>query len=142
MKIKNGQIDFYTRWLLNQLKLAGKKNRMRMKFLETLAARGEELRKYHLQLLKEHCSLDEQGNPVIVQAEGEQGRYEVMDELAFEQDFRELLEETFTIEENEENKEMLLVLKESIEECPEVWAGEAAIEYEQICKLFDTIYEE
>ncbi|MFC4304099.1 hypothetical protein [Cohnella boryungensis] len=142
MKIKNGQIDFYTRWLLNQLKLAGKKNRMRMKFLEILAARGEELRKYHLQLLKEHCSLDEQGNPVIVQAEGEQRRYEVMDELAFEQDFRELLEEAFTIEENEENKEMLLVLKESIEECPETWAGEAAIEYEQICKLFDTIYEE
>lgn len=142
MKIKNGQIEFFSNWLLNNLQLAGKKNRMRMKFIGILAIKAEEFRKYHLQLLQEHCHLDEQGNPKVIQLENERGQYDVIDQVAFEHDFMELLSEEITIEENDENKMMLVSLKESIEECPKEWSGEEAIEYEQICQRFDDIYAE
>ncbi|QJD83999.1 hypothetical protein [Cohnella herbarum] len=139
MRIKYGEIAFYSKWLMNHLSLAGKQSRMRMKFIELLVVKSEELGKYHVQLLKEHCHLDEEGNPRIVEVEGEQARYDVVDSVVFERDFKELLEEEFHIEENEENLEMLLSVRQSIENCPTAWSGDQALEYEMVAKLFDQI---
>lgn len=142
MKIKNGQIDFYSKWLLNHLELGGKQSRMRMKFIELLSGHAEAFRKYHMQLLKEHCHLDENGNPKVIPLDGGRGQYDIVDPIAFEHDLTELCEESFSIAVDETNRDMLLSVKDSVESCPAVWSGDAAVEYELLCKLFDEVDKE
>ncbi|TVX97967.1 hypothetical protein [Cohnella terricola] len=139
MKIKYGEVQFLAKWLLQNLSLAGKSNRMRIRFVEILGIKANELRKYYLQLLQEHCYLDDQGVPKTVTVENDQTTYDVIDPTAFERDLRELLEETFTLELNDENKEMLLSIRQSLIDCPTPWSGDQALEHEMVAKLFDQI---
>lgn len=139
VKIKNGEIEFYSTWILNNLSLSGKRSRMRMKFLSILDKQYVEFRKYHIELLKDHCSLDEVGNPKVVKKDS-RDVFDIIDEEKFHNEYMELALEEFTIEENDQNKEMLIILKTSIEECETEFIGQAALDYEHVCVLFDRIY--
>ncbi|OME55377.1 hypothetical protein BSK59_12925 [Paenibacillus odorifer] len=141
MKIKYGEAKFYSEWVLNNLSLSGKHSRMRMKFSNILENKYIEFKNYHLELLKEHCNLDPLGNPIVIEADGKKV-YDVIDIALFNQEYAILRNETFTIEENDENKEMLTILKKEIEDVTLELIGESAIEYELVCLLFDDIYSE
>ena len=141
MKIKYGEIDFYYDWLLNNLKLSGKNNRMRMKFLEILQNNKQEYEKHRYQLIKENSRLDENGNIIILNVDKNgAGEADIIDREKFYKELMELNLEEFVVEENETNKEMLLTLKKCVEECPIEWQGEDALKYEVVCRLFDNIY--
>jgi hypothetical protein len=141
MKFYNGEIMTISEFLLNELELAGKKNRMRMKFLNILAEKYKEFKQYHWQLLKEHCKLDEQGNPKTKKENG-QNVYDIIDEDKFKKEYSELVYEEVVIEENEENKKMLLTIRDAIINCPNAYKGEKALVFDRIYEIFENIYQE
>lgn len=140
MKLLNGELEPVASFLLNELPLAGKRSRMRTKLYTILLAKHEEFRKFHLQLLKEHCNLDENGNPKTVHR-GDQEVYDIIDEEAFFKEYQELAHEEVAIEENEENQEMLTVVQGAVEDCPTAFQGQQAVLYERVASLFDHIYD-
>ena len=70
--------------LLYDLSLRGKQSRHRTKFIKLLHERNEEYREDIKQLLKEHCHLDENGEPKIK----EDNTYDVKDIDAYLKDKR------------------------------------------------------
>lgn len=141
MKIKYGEIEFYSKWLLEHLTLAGKRSRMRVRLIEILGEHQAKFERFRMDLIKEHAQLDENGDIVVIERdENGSGQADIIDPEAFRSDLQELLLEEFVVEENETNREMLLVLKECVDECPVAWSGQAALEYEAVCRLFEGIY--
>jgi hypothetical protein len=128
-------------FLLNELELEGRKNRMRMKFLRILEEKYKEFKQYHWQLLKEHCRLDELGNPKTKKIDG-RNVYDVIDEEKFKQEYEDLVNEEVFIAEDEENKKMLLTLQEAIMNCPNKYKGEKALIYDRLYDIFENIYQE
>lgn len=140
MKLKYGELETVISFLLDELSLVGKNSRMRMRLLNILNTKNDEFHKYHFELLKEHCDLDEYGNPKTIMKDG-QGYWDVVDIQAFSKEYEELMLEEVIIEENEENREMLLTVRDAINNCPTAYSGKKAIVYEMVASIFDHIYE-
>lgn len=139
MKFQNQELEPLMNFLLNELSLAGKKNRMRMKFIGMLGEAQQEFTNYHMQLIKEHANLDEHGKPVVNEVDGEE-LYDVKNIQEFNIAYNELLSEEVFIEENDANKEILISVKDSVENCTKEFSGQDAILHESICARFDNIY--
>jgi len=139
MKLYNYELEKIIDFLINEFDFAGKQNRMRMKFVKILLEKLQEFKEDHLQILKEYCHLDEKGNPKTYEKDGIQ-YYDVIDEEKYKKAYQELANEEVIVEENETNKNMLLTLKESVENCHIPFRGEKAILHERLCELFDGIY--
>ncbi len=140
MKIRYADISFVSKWLLDELELEGKRNRMRMKFIKKLAVKYEEFKEYYQEILKESCNLDDERNPKITKDDNNRDVYDIIDMSKFQSEYDQLINETIYIEENEQNKEMLLTIQEAINNCPTPFKGDKAIDYENIASLFDDIY--
>ena len=139
MKLYYGEIDVVYDFLLNELELSGKQNRMRMKFLKILSEKFQEFRQFYIQLVKENCRVDDEGNLKTKKVNGQEV-YDIIDEQKFQREYEELVREEVVIEENEENKEMLLTIRDAVLNCPVPYKGKKAIIYDRICEIFENIY--
>lgn len=139
MKFYNHELQAIHDFILNELSLSGKQNRMRMKFLKILKPKLSEFEEYHWELLKDHAKLDEHGTPISFEENGKRG-FEIKDAAKFQEAYSEFLNENVIVEENEENQEILLTLKESLNNCQTLFYGEKAQLHEYLCEKFDDIY--
>lgn len=132
VKIENNMLGQVIN-LLFDLPLKGKQSRHRTKFIKMLNARLVEYQKDFKELLKEHCNLDEEGNP---KTKNDGQHWDVKDKDAFVVDKKELDEEVFIIE-GANNQEMLKTVKEVLFNCDKEFSGQEAMIYDYICEKFE-----
>lgn len=138
LHIKNNQLAEFIN-LLYKLKLKGKHSRHRSKLLkclgEQLAARDES----EAALRKEHCNLDDNGEPKTV--ETEQGvMWDILDKDAFTKDLVELMNEEIVIC-GPNNEETIRTVADALFTCEEEFAGMEAATYDTLCELFEQALE-
>lgn len=137
IKLYNYELEPFIEFLY-KLNLVDQKSRMRTRFIKLLAEKLQLFREEHLQLLREHCNLDEEGNPKILVRDGQQ-QYDVIDQSVFGPAFRELASEEVVIEQNEERKKMLLSVQDSVLNCGLVFEGQSQFEYDRWCEIVEQV---
>ncbi|MFS0643673.1 hypothetical protein [Siminovitchia sp. 179-K 8D1 HS] len=138
-KIKADQIKRFSDFLLS-LELRGTQNRMRVRMIKQLDEKLNKIQsEYTEHVLKEHCHLDSEGNPKIKEVNGQQ-LWDVKKENRedFNKDYLELWNEEHVIE-GEDNKNMLLSVKESVLNCDKLFSGQEALQYDHWCDLVEAI---
>lgn len=133
VRIKNALLNEIVE-LLFDWKLKGRQSRHRSRFIRLLNERVETVIEEEQELLKEHCYLDEDGEPKIKEINGKK-HYDIKDFGAFSKDKADLLNEEMVIE-GADNKTMLLTVREVLDECEEELAGREAVLYEHLCEVF------
>jgi len=119
--------------LLYNLSLKGKQSRHRSKFIKALQERLQEFAADEKELLKEHCNLDENGNPKTI----ENGtKWDVKDLDAFVKEKKELYEEERVFE-GGDAQEMLKTVKEVLLNCDKEFTGAEAEIYDYLCDQFE-----
>jgi hypothetical protein len=110
----------------------------RTKFIKLLSERLKEVSEQEKALLKEHCNLDEHGEP----KKKEKGtKWDVKDEDAFVADKKELYQEEIVIE-GADSHAMLKTVKEVLTESDKSWSGQEAITYAYLYDKFENIKED
>lgn len=137
MKIYNHELEKFIQFLY-ELKLMDRKSRMRTRLIRLLADKQAELQQDHLQLVKEYAELDGEGNPIVVEKDGNQV-YDIRDQQPFAQAYQRLLLEEVVMEENEERKDMLLSVRDSVLNCGMAFEGEQSLYYDRWCEIVEQI---
>jgi PHD/YefM family antitoxin component YafN of YafNO toxin-antitoxin module len=122
--------------LLGKLSLKGKKSRHRTKMIKDLMEGVKEFEDQRQLIIKEHCNLNEEGEPVTITKEGGAEHYDVKNLKAFEKDQKELLEETYTLEGGNVTG-YLKTMKDVLLECELEWSGQEADIYDYLCDEFE-----
>lgn len=131
VRIKNMDLVQAQKMFYN-LRLKGRESRHRTRFIKLLDERIQEFSEQEMQLLKEHCHLDEDGNP----KKTEDGRYwDVKDIEAYAKDRRELYNEEFILE-GADIQKTLLVVRDILDNFDEEISGEEAMVYDRLCESF------
>lgn len=135
--IKNDRIQ-QAIGLLFEMKLKAKKSRQRTKFVKILSTRAQEMVDQEKELLKEHCELDKEGEPLKT----DDGKgYKPKDMDAFIKDQKELFEEELVIE-GGDNREMIRTMKKVLDDFDEELSGQKAVVYDYLCDQFEKESEE
>jgi hypothetical protein len=137
MKIRHEELLGLGNFLM-ELKLNGKESRMRTRLVKRMQTHLDLVQTEKDEIIQNYGVLDENGNLKTKQENGKE-YYEIEDREACEKEILELLQEEMVIEENEENKEMLLVVKEAVLNCDMVFQGQQAFEYDGYCELFENL---
>lgn len=131
-KIENGKIAGAIN-LLSKLSLKGKQSRHRSKMIKDLNAQLQDVAEQEKVLLKDHCRLDEKGEP----KKTEDGlHWDVKDIDAFAADRKDLYEEKFILE-GGNAWGYLGTVKEVLLESELEWSGEEAAIYDYLCDEFE-----
>jgi len=133
MKLKNGIVPELAKFLSEE-KLAGKKSRMRTKFLKLLNESVNETESFRKELLDKHSKKDDEGNALI-----ENNSYILEDAEAFNKEFTELMLEDFIIDETESKREMLQHIKRILDNTNTEFEGVKAFQYDTWCEAFDNL---
>ncbi|MGG4105145.1 hypothetical protein AAXB25_14610 [Paenibacillus lautus] len=136
--MKNDEVEAFAGFLMS-LELPSYESRFRTRFVKhILAERAELVKEEHAELIREYARFDEKGSPIIIQ-DGDKQMYDVPDRAAFNKEYFKLLNEDFIIDETEERKEMLLLIKEIILNCDKTFKGREALEYDRWCEIVEEI---
>jgi hypothetical protein len=139
MKIKNSDVEELAQFLLN-MKLKGKENRMRNKFIRHLQGHLKEMQDSHKELLTEYCEMDENGAFKTVVKDGK-SFYDIENVTDFQREFEKLMEEFFYLPSDEGNREMIVTLKDLVLNSEEEFSGKEALKYEAYCEIFENEYD-
>ncbi len=132
IKIENKMLTQVINFLYD-LKLKAKPSRHRTKFIKMLSNRLQEFAEQEQELLKEHCHLDAEGNPLkTTDGKG----YQLKNVEGFKNDRIELFDEYMVIE-GADNERMLKVVKRVLEECDKELSGEDAAAYDYLLDQFE-----
>lgn len=132
VKIENAKLGQAINLLFN-LSLKGKQSRHRTKFIKLLDERLKEVAEQENELLKEHCHLDEKGEPKTL----DNGtKWDVKDLEAFSKDKKELYEEELVIDGGDAHG-MLKTVKQVLLECDKEFSGQEAMTYDYLCDQFE-----
>ena len=141
VRIKNHLISEVMEFFYNLKLNTGRESRHRSRFLKKLNEHLEDIKDQQKALLKQHCRLDEKGEPRIIQENDENtGKYDIIDEKAYEKDYLELMNEEFII--NDANSQLMLktirkILDEYDGEKNGVsLSGRSAVLYDYLCEVF------
>ncbi|GAA4880669.1 hypothetical protein GCM10023310_71120 [Paenibacillus vulneris] len=137
MRLYNYELASFIEFLI-KLKLIDQKSRMRSRLVNMLREKFKLFQEEHYQLIKEYSNLDNNGEPKIIEVNG-QRQFDVHDIEAFNRAFQELQNEEVCIEQNQENKKMLLSVKESVLFCGLEFEGEEQFTYERYCDIVDQV---
>lgn len=138
VEIQNNQLPAFFN-LLYGLKLKGKQSRHRSKFIKLLADQLTERDESEAVLRKEHCRLDDEGNPQT--KETEKGvMWDIIDEAAFEKDVVDLMSEKLVIT-GPQHDETIRTVAEALFDTEEEFAGLEAATYATLCELFEKALE-
>src|SRR5699024_3997643 len=119
--------------LLHQAPLKGKQSRHRTKFIKMLSERLKEVVDEQDEILKEHCHLDDEGNP----AKDEYDNYKIKDhhKETFLKDRNELYREEFVIDDGN-SQVMLKTVRNILDALNVEVSGDKAIVYDYLCEQF------
>lgn len=137
MKIINAEAQDFANFLMS-IDLIGRDSRFRTRFVRLLMERVQQVKSEHAELIKQFARFDEEGNPIIVKING-QDAYDVPDRASFNKEYNLLLNEEYVIDETEERKEMLLLIKDIILNCQKTFKGREALEYDRWCEIVEAI---
>ncbi|WP_209020046.1 hypothetical protein [Jeotgalibacillus proteolyticus] len=129
----NGAIN-----LLSQLSLKGTNSRHRSKMIKALSTHLKEVGDDEKEILKQHCRLDEHGEPKKT-ADGR--AWDVKDLKTFVKDRDELYAEKLILE-GGKAWGYLRTVKDILLECEMEWSGADAEIYDYLCDEFERIEEE
>jgi predicted RNase H-like nuclease (RuvC/YqgF family) len=118
---------------LSALPLKAKQSRHRTKFTKQLEDRLAEFMAQEKDLLKEHCHLDEEGNP---KTNIEGTKWDVKDIEAFSKDKLELYEEELILE-GGDAQGMLSTVKKILLDYDGELSGQDALIYDYLCDIFE-----
>ncbi len=142
LKIKANQIKGFADFLMS-LELKGTKSRMRVRLVKMLDEKLESIQQEYIDhVVKEHCQLDEEGNPKTKDVNG-QRHWDIKDDKQedFNKDYLELWNETHVIE-GEDNKVMFVSVRESVLNCDKAFSGQEALMFDQWCDLVEAMDED
>lgn len=135
MKIKNSYIATLAN-LLYEIELTGTDSRMRTKLWKILVQEVNNIDSEIAQLVEDFKKVDKEGNPIF---KNENDKFPIVDDEKFNTPYIELMNESFFIDNNEQNKKMLttvanIFLKQDIKVNMDL-----AIIYDEICEEFENV---
>lgn len=133
MKLKNGIVPELAKFLLDE-KLAGKKSRMRTKFVRMLNESLKEFETFRMELITKHAKKDKKGEPLT-----DGSSYQLEDPELFNKEFSELLGEEFIVDETESKREILEHIKTILDNTEKEFQGQEAFQYDQWCEAFENL---
>lgn len=131
VKIQNAKLGQAIDLLFN-LALKGKQSRHRTKFINVMNNRLKEVAEQEKVLLKEHCHLDEKGEPKTK----DEKYWDLKDVSAFTKDKNELYEEELVID-GGDAQGYLKTVKKVLEDCDVAFSGQEAMIYDYLCEQFE-----
>ncbi|WP_051236779.1 hypothetical protein [Paenibacillus pinihumi] len=138
MKLYNYELADFIEFLFH-LKLIDKDSRMRSRLIKLLTEYVRRLQSEYNELLEHYAEKDEQGK--LVYEEREEGaRVSIRQPEAFQKANQQLLEEEVVIDQTDERKEMLLIVKEAVLNCGIVFEGVEAARYSRWCEIIEEIH--
>lgn len=137
IKIENEKLEQAIDLLFN-LELKGKQSRHRTKFIKTLTERLTEVQEQQDELIKEHCHLDESGEPRKIENDT---KWDIKDLKAYVKDVNELYAEELVIDGGDAHG-MLKTVKVVLDNCEVGYSGQEAMTYDYLCEAFEQEEEE
>lgn len=145
MKLKKHELEPFLSFL-HEMNIPDRKaSRMRSRFKRILADRIREVSEEKQEIIDKYAEKDELGNPVIKNEKTKEIKFKDNDaEINANQEYIDILNEDCVIEENEERKDILLSIKDSIlnyddEEYFKNFKGQKADEYDRWCEIVEQI---
>ena len=138
MRMFNIEIEPFINFLM-ELELPAKQSRMRTRFCKLGIERLKLLEEEKMEIIKKHGNIDENGE--VKQVKDEQGRlvWDIKDKDGFNADYKELMMEEWVLDLNEEKKDMLLTLKDSVLNLDITLKGKEALQYDRWCEIVEQI---
>ena len=138
LKIKNYELETLA-YLLYEMKLGGKKSRMRTKLFKILQNHLKDLQEASDALISEYAVHDESGQLVYVDENKTQIQLDMQTGMNYYKEYEILSNEIVVFEVNEANKDMILTVAQSLlDEEIELNKNEATI-YDNICEQLEDI---
>lgn len=138
LKIKNYELETFA-YLLYEMKLGGKKSRMRTRLFKVLQNHLNDLKESNEALINEYAVHDEAGNLVYANEEQTEIKLDMQNGQDYYKEYATLMNEENVIEVNEATKDMILTVAESfLNEEVEVNQNDAMI-YDNICEQLEEI---
>lgn len=138
MKLYNHELQKFIEFLYD-LELIDQKSRMRTRLINLLVNKQRLFSDEYQLMVREHSNLDKHGNPLIIEV-GDEKHFDIRDIDAFNKAYLGLLNEEVIIEQNQENKKMLLTIQDIILNCGLSFKGQEAVEYERYCEIVEQIH--
>lgn len=135
MKFRNYELNLLAQ-LLFQMKLSGKKSRMRTRFILQMDTYLKNTLQPEIQELVEEYGLRDIDNELIPNIEG---GYELIPEKAeeYHKEYNAILEEYYIVEVNETNKDMIQSIAEALLDCEIELSNDEAVLYDRWCEQFE-----
>lgn len=131
LKIENGMVVRCVN-VIDRLPLKGMKSIHRTRISRLLTEKLERVGKEEEAIRKEHCNLDEEGEPIVL----EDNKLDIIDLEAFRKDIDEFYAEKVVIDDGD-NQVAMKSLKKSLEESEEEWDGKEAYAFEHLYSGFE-----
>lgn len=140
MKFKNYEIESFMEFIFN-MKLKGKASRMRTRLIGQLNEYTENiLNPERDELINQYAKKDDKGE-IVLAADGK-GTELIEDTIPeFNIEFEALMNEEFTIDEVESNKDILVSVGLSLLDCEIEVSGRQAILFDEWCEKFEEVIE-
>lgn len=134
MKIYNYQLETLATYL-HSLKLERKASRLRTRFKNIILEKFQIVLNEVNEINKEYLIFDENNQPLL-----KDDKYLFKDDVKRLNDINELYKESFIIEQNENNREMLESIKDSVANHSSLsFEGNDADIYDVVCELVEQI---
>ena len=138
LKIKNYELEVFA-YILYQMKLGGKKSRMRTRLLKVIQNHINDLQEANESLIQEYAIHDEKGELVLADTENKSYQLDPTTEDEFFKELEVLSNEEVVIEINEATQEMILTVANLfLEEEIELNQREAFI-YDNLCEQLEQL---
>jgi hypothetical protein len=117
--------------ILDKLSLKGLKSIHRTRLSKQLTEKLQRVAEEEKQLKKEHCNLDDDGEPIVID-----GKLDIKDMDEFQEVMQEFYSEKVIID-SSDSLVMLKSVKKSLEESEIEWEGEEAYTFESLYSAFE-----
>lgn len=117
--------------VLDKLNLKGMKSIHRTRLSKAISENLQRIAEEEKQLKKEHCNLDDDGEPIIIE-----GKYDIKDMNAFRTAMDEFFDEKVIID-GGDSQTYLKSVKKSLEESEIDWQGKEAYSYADLYEAFE-----
>lgn len=140
MKFHNYELDAFSEVIFN-INLKGKKSRMRTRLLKQISEYLEKtIQPEKDELFKQYAERDDNGE-MIFSEDGSLIKIDPDKLDEFNQELQSLMNETYTLEENETNQEIITIVGNSLIDCELEFQGQMANFYDTWCEKFEEAIE-
>lgn len=137
MKMSNIELSEFCKFLIKE-ELQGKESRMRTRFIKIAQDRLDEIENERLNLIEKYWKKNEFGEKIIIQ-ENENTKPLLEDENAFINEWIEVLNEEWILDETDERKEFLCVVRNIVINTSQKFKGQEAIFYDKWCEILENM---